>query len=136
MSSDWNVSASWTYGQSKNAEGERITTTFPRHLVKLWTTYRLPGDWNRLTVGGGANWQSKTYSTVDTWQVSRSLYWEQKPYTVINLMTRYDISDNLSATLNVNNLFDKKYITSVSDWWYSGYYGAPRNLAVNMKYDF
>ncbi|MCU1720926.1 TonB-dependent siderophore receptor [Pseudomonas sp. 5P_5.1_Bac1] len=136
MSSDWNVSASWTYGQSKNAEGERITTTFPRHLVKLWTTYRLPGDWNRLTVGGGANWQSKTYSTVDTWQVSRSLYWEQKPYTVVNLMTRYDISDDLSATLNVDNLFDKKYITSVSDWWFSGYYGAPRNVMASLKYSF
>lgn len=136
LNSDWNISASWTYGRTKNAQGERIRTTFPRHLVKLWTTYRLPGDWNRLTIGGGVNWQSKTYSTVNAWQIGRDLYWEQKPFAVVGLMARYRFSDNLSATLNVNNLFDKKYIVSVSDWWYSGYYGAPRSAFLNVKYQF
>lgn len=33
-------------------------------------------------------------------------------------------------------LFDKKYINSVSDWWYSGNYGAPRSVALNVKYRF
>ncbi|MNY75353.1 Ferric-pseudobactin receptor precursor [compost metagenome] len=51
-------------------------------------------------------------------------------------MARYDFSDHLSATLNVNNVFDKKYISSVSDWWYSGYSGAPRSVALNVKYKF
>ncbi|THF64773.1 TonB-dependent siderophore receptor [Pseudothauera nasutitermitis] len=136
LSRGWNVSASWTYGQTKNADGDRINTTFPRHMVKLWTTYRLPGEWNRLTIGGGANWQSKTYSTVSAWQIGRDLHWEQKAYAVANLMARYDFDDKLSATLNVNNLFDKKYIASVSDWWYSGMYGTPRSVALNLRYNF
>lgn len=136
LSNNWNVSASWAYGQTKNAEGEHTRTTFPRHMVKFWTTYRLPGEWNRLTVGGGANWQSKTYSTVSAWQIGRSLYWEQKAYAVANLMARYDFNEALSATLNVNNVFDKQYIASVSDWWYSGNYGAPRSVALNVKYRF
>lgn len=132
----WSVSAAWTYSESKNAQGKRITTTFPRHMVKLWTTYRLPGDWSRLTVGGGVNWQSKTYSTVNAWRIGRYLYWEQKGYALASLMARYEFSDQLSATLNVNNVFDKKYISSVSDWWYSAYYGAPRSVALNVKYKF
>lgn len=136
LSRDWNVSASWTYSQTKDAEGERNNTTFPRHMVKLWTTYRLPGALSRLTVGGGVNWQSKTYSTVSTWRVSRPLYWEQKSYAIASLMARYDFNDKLSATLNVNNLFDKKYVNSVSDWWFSGNYGTPRSFNLNVKYKF
>lgn len=136
LARDWNVSASWTYSQSKLANGARTNTTFPRNMLKLWTTYRLPGDWNRLTLGGGVNWQSKTYSTVNSWQLNRDLYWEQKSHAVAGLMARYEFSPQLSATLNVNNLFDKKYIASVSDWWNSGNYGTPRSVALNVKYRF
>lgn len=82
------------------------------------------------------NWQSKTYSTVNAWRIGRDLYWEQKGYALASLMARYEFSDQLSATLNVNNVFDKKYISSVSDWWYSAYNGAPRSVALNVKYKF
>ncbi|MBS7781286.1 TonB-dependent siderophore receptor [Acidovorax sp. CCYZU-2555] len=136
LARDWNVSASWTYSQSKNVDGTLTNTTFARNMVKLWTTYRLPGDWNRLTLGGGVNWRSKTYSTVTPWQLNRDLYWEQKSFAVANLMARYEFSPQLSATLNVNNVFDKKYIASVSDWWNSGNYGTPRSVALNVKYRF
>lgn len=132
----WNVSASWTYSEAENAEGKAIQTTFPHQLVKLWTTYRLPADLNRLTIGGGVNWQSKVYSNISAWQIGRDLYWEQKAYAVANLMARYDFSDKLTATLNVNNLFDKKYTASVSDWWYSGMYGTPRSATLNLRYKF
>jgi outer membrane receptor for ferric coprogen and ferric-rhodotorulic acid len=136
ISPNWNVSASWAYGHSKDGDDKRINTTFPSHMVKLWTTYRMPGNLNGLTIGGGVNWQSKTYSTVDAWPINRDVYWEQNAFAVANLMARYEFNKQLSATLNVNNLFDKKYINSVSDWWYSGNYGAPRSVALNLKYRF
>ena len=132
----WNVSASWSYSQTENAEGKAIQTTFPRHLVKLWTTYRLPGELNRLTVGGGVNWQSRVYSDIEAWQIDRTLHWEQKSYSVASLMARYDVNDKLSATVNVANLFDKKYTASVSDWWYSGMYGPARKVALSVRYQF
>ena len=136
LTRNWNVAASWTYGRTKDANGERITTIFPRHMVKLWTTYRLPGDWSRLTVGGGVNWQSRTYSTINAWQISRDLSWEQKSFAVASLMAHYDVNNRLSATLNVNNLFDRKYIASVADWWYTGTYGAPRSVVLRVRYRF
>lgn len=105
-------------------------------MVKLWTTYRLPGSLHRMTVGGGVNWQSKTYSTVNAWQINRDLYWEQKGFAVADLMARYDFNHKVSATLNVSNLLNKRYIASVSDWWYAGMYGAPRSAALNLKYKF
>ena len=133
---NWNVSASWSYSQTDNAEGKAIQTTFPRHLVKLWTTWRLPGELHRLTVGGGMNWQSRVYSDIDAWQVERTFHWEQKAYSVASLMARYDVSDKLSATVNVANLFDKQYTASVSDWWYSGMHGPARKVALSVRYQF
>lgn len=136
ISPDWNISASWTYGKTDDADGERITTTFPKHIAKIWTAYRLPGDFRGLTIGGGVNWYSKTYSTYSPWWIGMDLYWEQKPYAVANMMLRYDISEQLSATINVSNVFDKKYIASVSDFWNSGNYGEPRNFRASVRYKF
>jgi len=136
ITQDWNVSASWSYSQTENNAGKAILTTFPRHLVKLWTTYRLPGDLNRLTIGGGVNWQSRVYSEIDAWQINSTLHWGQKAYSVASLMARYDVNDKLSATVNVANLFDKKYTASVSDWWYSGMYGPARKVALSVRYQF
>ncbi|PVX35598.1 TonB-dependent receptor [Janthinobacterium sp. 78] len=132
----WNISASWSYSQTENNTGKAILTTFPRHLVKLWTTYRLPGELHRLTLGGGVNWQSRVYSDIDAWQINSTLHWEQKAYSVASLMARYDVSDKLSATVNVANLFDKQYTASVSDWWYSGMYGPARKVALTVRYQF
>ncbi len=56
---DWNVSASYSHGITKDNDGERLNTEAPANMVKLWSTYRLPGDFDRLTIGGGANWQSE-----------------------------------------------------------------------------
>ncbi|MEG2032079.1 MAG: TonB-dependent siderophore receptor [Janthinobacterium sp.] len=136
LTPNWNVSASWSYSQTENADGKAIQTTFPRHLVKLWTTYRLPGELNRLTVGGGVNWQSRVYSDIDAWQINSTLHWEQKAYSVASLMARYDVNDKLSATVNVANLFDKQYTASVSDWWYSGMHGPARKVALSVRYQF
>ena len=136
LTPNWNVSASWSYSRTRSNEDKTIQTTFPRNLVKLWTTYQMPGELKRLTVGGGFNWQSKVYSDISAWQIERDLYWEQKSYAVASLMGRYDFSDKLSATVNVSNLLDKKYTASVSDWWYSGMYGPGRAVALTARYRF
>ncbi|MFK3817064.1 hypothetical protein ACI2KG_10695 [Pseudomonas sp. NPDC089407] len=60
---DWNLSASYNRSIIKGADGERINTVFPANMVKLWSTYRLPGELDRLTVGGGMNWQSGIHFT-------------------------------------------------------------------------
>lgn len=134
--SGWNVALSYTYSQTKDAQGERIKTLVPRHMAKLWTTSRLPGAWHRLTLGGGVNWQSKVEFTATPWDLGKTVTATQDSYAVVNLMGRYDFNKHLSATLNVNNLFDKKYLSSLDETFYTGYYGAPRNVMVNMRYSF
>lgn len=133
----WQLGASYNYSSTEDAAGERIRTTFPRHMAKLWTAYRLPGQWNRLTLGGGVNWQSRIYYSGTDWQLPGvTLKGEQPAYSVVNLMARYEISKQLSATLNINNLFDKEYLQGLDSTFHTGIYAPTRNAMLNLRYNF
>lgn len=133
----WQAALSYSYSITKDGEGATIRTIFPRHMAKLWTTYRLPGDWHRLTVGGGVNWQSRIYYSATTWSLPGvTLKGEQPAYAVANLMARYDFNRQLSATLNLNNVFDKKYLQGLDTTFYTGIYAPTRHAMLTLKYQF
>ncbi|MNH32727.1 Ferripyoverdine receptor precursor [compost metagenome] len=50
-------------------------------------------------------------------------------------MTGYQITPNLSATVNLNNIFDKYYYTNVG-FYNSAIYGEPRNVMFTTRWDF
>jgi outer membrane receptor for ferric coprogen and ferric-rhodotorulic acid len=58
----WNASAGYTTFKATDADGGDVNSIYPRELLRLFTTYRLPGVWSALTVGGGVNWQGTTYT--------------------------------------------------------------------------
>ncbi|MBM3112466.1 TonB-dependent siderophore receptor [Pseudomonas sp. P66] len=125
LADGWQASAGYTYTLTTDNQDERIATLMPRHSLKTFTSYRLPGALDKVTVGGGVNWQSK---------VGLDLHnFTQGSYALVNLMARYDISENLSASVNLNNAFDREYYSMASSF---GNYGAPRNLMTTFKYDF
>ena len=132
----WNLSASYNFSASKDGEGQRINTTFPRQMARLWTTYRMSDALRGLTVGGGVNWNSGIYYSTEIWQIGRPATARQPAYALFGLMARYDVNDQLSIAMNVNNVFNRKYIAAMSGWWYSGMYGAPRNVELSARYKF
>ncbi|TGC32089.1 TonB-dependent receptor [Pseudomonas citronellolis] len=132
----WNLTASYSHSVTKDSDGERLNTVAPAEMFKLWTTYRLPGEWETLTVGGGANWQSGIHFTATPWQLGQTVKAKQEQYTVVDLMARYRFTEQVSATLNVNNLFDKKYLSALDTTFYGGYYGDPRNVMLTTQYRF
>ncbi|CAG8871178.1 Ferric-pseudobactin 358 receptor [Pseudomonas fluorescens] len=136
LTPDWNLSASYNHSITKDADGERLNTEAPANMVKLWTTYRLPGELDRLTVGGGMNWQSGTHITVTPSTALGRVKAKQEQFAVFNMMARYQLTDELSTTVNFNNVFDKKYISALDTTFFSGYYGEPRNVMVSARYQF
>lgn len=123
---DWNFSSGYVYSVTRNNEDVRILTRAPRHSLKTFTTYRLPGDLDKLTIGGGANWESKTGDNLHTYT--------QSSYAVFNLMARYEINKNLSTTININNIFNKEYLVGIGG--NIGLYGAPRGVMTSLKYTY
>ena len=99
--------------------------------LRLWNTYRLSGDWDKLTVGGGVSWNSGTSLYYPSPYFSKAT---QDDYTIVSLMGRYQVTEKLAATLNLNNLFDEKYYAGIGGS--VGHYGDPRNASLNLRYDF
>lgn len=133
----WNVFGGYTYRTSKapvqpDVIASAVNTNQPRHLFKLGTTYRLPGDWSRWTVGGNVTWQSETY-----YQLPAAPYWRatQPSYAVVGLMARFEMDKHWSVSVNVNNLFDKTYMPGLGSYG-TGVYGDPRNVLVTARYRF
>ena len=137
---DWNVIAGYTYAQTRSDDGERVygyplQTTKPENVAKLFTTYRLPGVLNKVTVGGGVNWQSPFYGQIYNDPKGDYDIIEQHSYALVNLMTRYEYNDHLTFNLNADNVFDKKYLSGLGNF-NTTYYGAPRSLMLTTKYTF
>ncbi|PZQ48169.1 MAG: TonB-dependent siderophore receptor [Rhodovulum sulfidophilum] len=123
----WQANAGYAYTISENADGARAVTWIPEHSVKLFTTYAMPGALTGLTLGGGLTWQSETSDDLE------GGYPVQPAYTLASLLARYDVNENLRASLRVNNLFDETYYTGISDY---GVYGAPRNVVLTLTARF
>lgn len=137
----WNMTAGYTYTHSANGEQQRTNENQPLNMLRVSTAYRLPGEWQALTVGGAVNWQSRIFGDSNR-PIGRDAEGEfitentrihQGAYTVVKLMSRYAIDKNLSASLNVDNLFDKKYYENVG--FYNGvYWGDPRTVTVSLDW--
>ncbi|MBC8996894.1 TonB-dependent siderophore receptor [Pseudomonas sp. N40(2020)] len=137
----WNMTAGYTYTHSVNGDKQRTNEKAPLNLLRISTAYRLPGNWQALTVGGAVNWQSSIYGDAKRPVgrdaagkfITESTRINQGAYTVVKLMSRYAIDKNLSASLNVDNLFDKKYYENVG--FYNGvYWGDPRTVTLSLDW--
>lgn len=131
----WNVSFSATWFTAEDAEGQDVNTDQPREMAKLFTTYRLPGRWSGLTVGGGINWEGDNYTPAENPVTGMMERLEQDSYTLVSLMANYDFSENASVQVNVDNLLDEDYYSQIG--FYSQLaYGAPRNVHAGFTYRF
>ncbi|MEJ1096111.1 MULTISPECIES: TonB-dependent siderophore receptor [unclassified Pseudoxanthomonas] len=112
---EWAVFANYTFldsevlqnaadGASDPVKGRQLTQT-PRHSASLWSTYEL-GAW---TFGYGATYQGAFYPN----NTNTPAYLKTDAYWVHRAMVGYQIGDRIGLQLNVNNLFDEEYYTSI-----------------------
>lgn len=130
ITENWNVQGGFSHAITRNPNGSRLRPNLPTNAINLWTTYRLAGDWDRLTIGGGVIWKSKSWLEFARLNARA----RQDDYAVINLMARYDVTEDVTATLGINNLFDKVYYSNMAGAY--GTYGAPRNATLTVNYRF
>lgn len=145
LTENWQIGGGYTYARvhtikddaNPQTVNQRFDTDTPEHLFKLATTYRFQGQLEKLRVGGNVSWQSRMYNDIELLDGS-SYRLKQGAYAVTDLMTGYQVNQNLDLQLNANNIFDRKYYSSISNSVsYGGdSYGAPRNLMLTAKYSF
>lgn len=129
LAKGWQASGGVTRLTSlKGDNGEAVRTFIPRTTARLNTTYQVPGL-PALKVGGTLAWQSET--SVDQGVGIRTV---QPSYATLGLMARYDLDKHLSLSVNLNNVNDKKHLTSL--YWTQAYYAAPRNGSATLTWTY
>lgn len=126
----WQLGAGYTYVHSAYAKGadkgKPYAANTPDHLFRLYTTYRLPNtSW---TLGGNLKAQSGISNSGDGYTV------RQGSYALVGLLAKYQITRQAEVSLTVDNLFDRRYYSTVGDPWFYSFYGTPRRFALNFRY--
>lgn len=137
----WDLTAGYTYLVTRNtvnstasSVGQPISYWYPMHTLKLWSNYRFSGgQLDGLNLGFGINGQSETASGTSTATVAAR---EQGAYAVVAAQAGYRFNKNLSATLTVNNLFDRSYFTRIQGTNTYMNYGEPRNVTLALRATF
>ncbi len=112
----WAVYANYTFLDSEVVQGAadgsptdplkgRELTQTPRHSGNVWTSYNL----DRWTFGYGVTYQGSFYPNNNSEQVYR----KTDAYWVHRAMVGFEVNDHLSLQLNLNNLLDEEYYTSI-----------------------
>ncbi|MFT4198834.1 MAG: TonB-dependent siderophore receptor [Pseudoxanthomonas sp.] len=105
-----------------------VNPWIPRSTANFLLSASVPG-YEALSFGVGGNWRSKT-ANEDSYS---GFYVRQDSYAVYNAFVAWSIRPDLTLRANINNITDRKYISSL----YSiGYYGAPRNYTVSLDWRF
>ncbi|GAB3376765.1 TonB-dependent siderophore receptor [Spongiibacter taiwanensis] len=117
-----NLAAGYTYVNVEDATGGDVPY-IPEHMIKASAAYRIPGM-PKLKIGGVVKWQEHTTTPTDSA--------EQDGYAVLDLLVSYQLTDKITAAINIDNVTDEKYLNSL--YWDQGYYGAPRNVELSVTW--
>ncbi|MCP3731135.1 TonB-dependent siderophore receptor [Sphingomonas sp. MG17] len=133
LTAAWQISGGYTGLRIEDKDGKLTRTYQPRQSLKLSTNYRFV-DLNNLTIGAQLRWQGDTYAAV---AALPGVELRQEAYAVFDLMAGIDIDDTFRASINLANVTDKFYITSMaaaaSDM---GNFAPGRNFTVSLSAKF
>ncbi|WP_343633763.1 catecholate siderophore receptor Fiu [Roseateles sp.] len=104
----------------------------PKWSATVWTSYQ----WNDLTVAGGVRHIADQKRVVTVAQPASTGLAALPAYTVVDLMGAYRINKNLTMQLNVTNLFDKDYMSSLNNGGGRLVLGAPRAVTLMANIGF
>ncbi|WP_052282985.1 ferrichrome porin FhuA [Kluyvera genomosp. 1] len=141
-----NVTAAYSYNDAEYTEdtifkGKRPAEV-PRNQASLWTDYTFYDTaLSGLTFGAGVRYTGSTvsYYKNDTSTGKKNESFNVGDYTVVDAMVKYDLARfglaGSSVAVNVNNLFDREYVSSCYSE-YACYWGAERQVVATATFRF
>ncbi|MBT9514657.1 MAG: catecholate siderophore receptor Fiu [Acidovorax sp.] len=105
----------------------------PDLTATAWTSY----TWGAFTLGGGARYVSEQKRVVTTGTALNVSNMPKIPsYWVTDMMAAYKVNRNVNVRLNIYNLFDKAYISTLNNNGARMVLGAPRSASVTAEFLF
>ena len=146
----WRINGGYGYTRTKYLEdantafeGIPLTPIIPEHMVKFFTNYApVDGALQGLSLGGGVTWFDGTYggnpsyiNPVNNQRVISTIV-RQGSYAVVDLRAGYKLSEQISLSINANNVLDRKYYARIAAAGRGNYYGTPRSVFGTIRFTF
>ncbi|MBS0422262.1 MAG: TonB-dependent siderophore receptor [Proteobacteria bacterium] len=136
----WHLGVGYSYNINESPTTHPLSTVTPRHLLKVWTNWRLPGDLRPWEIGGGLHAQSRTTTRYTAICIDAPNFLcppavaVAQSYAVFDLRAAFNVDPHWRVALSVNNVLDKRYYESIDS--FQGWYGRPRNwlLRIDARY--
>lgn len=135
----WQISAGLAKTQTRQIDQRSATTVTdsvrwsPDLTATLWTSYQL----DKLTMGIGARHVSEQKRLITEGTNAATTSMPNVPaYTVFDMMVSYKLAKNTNLQLNVYNLFDKEYLSTLNNGGARLVLGAPRSATLTAVYNF
>lgn len=151
----WQLSAGYNYVEQKyqnlapDSFSSVVVGLYPRHLFKLWTTYRpRPAGWERLSFGTGIEARSRSSYPGDACSMFQTdpttgqidcapngnvvINYGQAFYALFSLRMGVRLDRHWSIAANVDNLLDRVYYSSFEDADFLTRYGTPRSFTLTL----
>ncbi|WP_343642715.1 catecholate siderophore receptor Fiu [Roseateles sp.] len=104
----------------------------PKWAATLWTSYQ----WNDFTIGTGVRHIAEQKRVVTVGQPNSTGLPSLPAFTVVDLMGAYRVNKNVTMQLNVTNLFDRNYMSSLNNGGGRLVLGAPRAVSLMANIGF
>lgn len=115
------LTAGATHLKMDDGAGTAVRTYVPRNTANLTLRWR---PVQPLQLGAAVKWQDE----ISSGSV------RQGGYATVQLQAGYDLNEHVKLNLNVANLTNHKYLTSL--YWTQAYYAAPRSVMGSVRVAF
>ncbi|MGN5594616.1 TonB-dependent siderophore receptor [Stutzerimonas nitrititolerans] len=126
----WELIGGYTYMDTDIIKGDAnaVFTLMPQNQFSLWSNYELQGGpLAGLGLGTGI-------TGVSHFETSTGI--EAPGYAVVDAKLSYPLTPKLTATFDVNNVFDREYYSRVGSTTTFNFYGPSRTFLVGACYEF
>ena len=86
-----------------------------------------------MTSGASSVSKPASFNAAGVGVGSVPFHFAQAGYAVFSARIAYQVDQNWSAALNVNNIFDRTYYQTVGNSASGTWYGAPRNVMLTVR---
>ena len=143
ITSAWQISAGAAYMDSEitrgNLSGRTITDGgviqwTPELTFTMWNSYELPMG---LTLGAGVRYVDTVVRSSSTdLNLAKTSVVEVPDYWVVDAMASYPLTPYVDVQLNVYNLLDEEYMSSLNNGGSRYYLGTPRSFRLGVNVQF
>jgi len=126
----WELIGGYTYMDTDIIKGDAnaVFALMPQNQFSLWSNYELQGGpLAGLGLGTGITGMSH-------FQTATGI--EAPGYAVMDAKLSYPLTPKLTATFDVNNVFDREYYSRVGGYNTFNFYGPSRTFLVGARYEF